>query len=59
MSLYDDVAREALSDWLDVRRDLAADELPDRAECEDAAAFDEKAGEFAAPSAPDHQGSER
>jgi hypothetical protein len=35
MSLYDDVHREALHDWLDVRRDLAADERPDPSEYED------------------------
>lgn len=35
MSTQDDVDREALHDWLDVRRDLAADERPDRADYED------------------------
>jgi hypothetical protein len=32
MSLYDEVAREALHDWLDERKGLAADERPSRAE---------------------------
>lgn len=35
MSFYDDVAREALHDWLDERRGLAADERPSSAELED------------------------
>jgi hypothetical protein len=52
MSLYDDVYREALHDWLDVRRDLAADERPDRSEYEDATAFDDEDDESVATFAP-------
>jgi hypothetical protein len=35
VSLYDDVAREALHDWLDERDALRADERPDPSEYED------------------------
>jgi hypothetical protein len=35
MSLYDDVEREALHDWLDQRSALLADAKPDRSEYED------------------------
>jgi hypothetical protein len=35
MSLYDDVDREALHDWLDQRDALRADAMPDRSEYED------------------------
>lgn len=51
MSLYDDVEREALHDWLDQRRGLAADERPDSSEFEDR--YDERADDWREELEPD------
>jgi Fe-S cluster biosynthesis and repair protein YggX len=44
MSLYDQVDREALHDWLNQRQALAADERPDVSEIEDR--LDEKRADY-------------